>query len=515
MKKLLIPTITILLLLSLINVFADGESSVSTETKPADTSIQTEPLPTQKETNIPTDTESVTSETITQTSSEPVPVFHRLIITYQYSDGKTAYESYETQIRENDSFSVPSPSVKDHSPDQSTVSGIMGQSDISIAVTYTANTKAEWIFGGNKISYNDGNKIVSGTKTIDGRNYTFDADGYLSAPNSFVSINGNDYYLDSSNNFATGYKVINDGIYCFDGSGKMIKNTQKDGYTFDINGRIKGNDLLFVVSGKSYYMLNDTLQTGYMLINGNICYFNDQCEMVQNSTVNGYVFDAQGVMISAININDLYISPIYNITYAGYQVRPDVTVSFEGLTLTEGVHYTLSYGENNKPGTGSVTITGMNIVSGEKTVNFKILKEGRKLTIKYVSDVGMNIAESYVEVIEVGEKYSVESPKVKGYVTKDTKISGTMPDKDITVTVKYTKEGAADPSKTEGGNEGANKNEGEIFEQSLTYNYKLFFTVLIISTVVFGGAILMIINWDMIVHYFRSFKEKRAKKKPF
>lgn len=65
-------------------------------------------------------------------------------------------------------------------------------------------------------------------------------------------------------------------------------------------------------------------------------------------------------------------STIADQTYTGAQIKPEVTVTYDGKTLTKDSDYTVSYGANVNCGTGTVTITGKNGYSGTKSVNFKI-----------------------------------------------------------------------------------------------------------------------------------------------
>lgn len=65
-------------------------------------------------------------------------------------------------------------------------------------------------------------------------------------------------------------------------------------------------------------------------------------------------------------------STIADQTYTGAQIKPEVTVTYDGKTLTKDSDYTVSYGANVNCGTGTVTITGKNGYSGTKSINFKI-----------------------------------------------------------------------------------------------------------------------------------------------
>lgn len=59
----------------------------------------------------------------------------------------------------------------------------------------------------------------------------------------------------------------------------------------------------------------------------------------------------------------------------GAQLKPDVTLTYDGKTLVEGTDYSVAYGENIVPGTnnGKVTFTGMGDYAGTVYKSFNIL----------------------------------------------------------------------------------------------------------------------------------------------
>lgn len=63
------------------------------------------------------------------------------------------------------------------------------------------------------------------------------------------------------------------------------------------------------------------------------------------------------------------------MTYTGAQLKPDVTLTYDGKTLVEGTDYSVAYGENIVPGTnnGKVTFTGMGDYAGTVYKSFNIL----------------------------------------------------------------------------------------------------------------------------------------------
>ena len=84
--------------------------------------------------------EDSTTTTFTFTPSfQSVPINrHKLMISYVYENGRTASNSFTKELKEGDSYSVVSPTIKNYTPDLTNVSGIMGTSDVNKKVTYKA-----------------------------------------------------------------------------------------------------------------------------------------------------------------------------------------------------------------------------------------------------------------------------------------------------------------------------------------------------------------------------------------
>ena len=59
--------------------------------------------------------------------------------------------------------------------------------------------------------------------------------------------------------------------------------------------------------------------------------------------------------------------------YTGKAIKPGVTVTFDGVELDEDVDYEVSYSNNKKVGTATVTITGIGDFTGSQEVTFKIV----------------------------------------------------------------------------------------------------------------------------------------------
>ncbi len=63
-------------------------------------------------------------------------VKHNLTIHYVYENGSPVRDDYKASYPENTPYTVTSPVIKNYHPDQTTVSGKMGTSDVEITVTY-------------------------------------------------------------------------------------------------------------------------------------------------------------------------------------------------------------------------------------------------------------------------------------------------------------------------------------------------------------------------------------------
>ncbi len=84
--------------------------------------------------------------------------------------------------------------------------------------------------------------------------------------------------------------------------------------------------------------------------------------------------------IQPIDISKAEITAIKAQVYTGKANKPAVTIKYNGKKLTKGTDYTVSYKNNKKVGTATVTITGTGKYTGKKTVKFAIIPKGVKLS---------------------------------------------------------------------------------------------------------------------------------------
>lgn len=84
--------------------------------------------------------------------------------------------------------------------------------------------------------------------------------------------------------------------------------------------------------------------------------------------IDGEVLPATSLSVADVELSEATV--IYNRNEA----EPKVRVYAGGIRLTEGVDYTVSYSNNDKVGTATVTVTGMGYFHGSKAVDFEIVK---------------------------------------------------------------------------------------------------------------------------------------------
>ena len=91
--------------------------------------------------------------------------------------------------------------------------------------------------------------------------------------------------------------------------------------------------------------------------------------------------------IVAKSISDASVNAVSAQTYTGSAIKPQVTVKYNGTTLTLNTDYTVSYSNNTNAGTAKIVITGKGTYSGSKTVNFTInAKSISSATVSSIAD---------------------------------------------------------------------------------------------------------------------------------
>lgn len=91
--------------------------------------------------------------------------------------------------------------------------------------------------------------------------------------------------------------------------------------------------------------------------------------------------------ITAKDIITASVTAVADQIYTGSAISPDITVRDGSKTLVKGTDYTVSYSNNIKVGTASITIAGKGNYTGTKTDSFKIIsKFAGKFVVSAISD---------------------------------------------------------------------------------------------------------------------------------
>ena len=98
---------------------------------------------------------------------------------------------------------------------------------------------------------------------------------------------------------------------------------------------------------------------------------------------------------------EVKVQPL-SLKYTGKELRPDVTVTVDGKTLTDE-DFTLSYSSNKKPGTATVTIEGKGFYKGTVAQTF---------TIKENPDLHRSDLNRSIRISMSGSKVNVKWSKV-------------------------------------------------------------------------------------------------------
>ena len=133
------------------------------------------------------------------------------------------------------------------------------------------------------------------------------------------------------------------------------------------------------------------------------------------------------------NILDYTVEHYKQLLDGTYPDDPDERETLQGQ---EG---TMTQAEaKNYPGFTAGTVQQKQITKQGVTVRIYYDRNKHTLTIDYVDQAGKPVAPQHTATLRYEATYDVSSPAVAGYTPDKQKVSGTMPDQDVKVTVTYT-----------------------------------------------------------------------------
>lgn len=109
---------------------------------------------------------------------------------------------------------------------------------------------------------------------------------------------------------------------------------------------------------------------------------------VATSVRDGEKYDLS-VRVDPVDISGATVSSIAATTYTGKAIKPKPTVKLGGVTLVAGTDYALTYANNVKAGTGTVTIAGKGVYAGTIRRTFSIAKAKQAITVAAKKSVAM------------------------------------------------------------------------------------------------------------------------------
>lgn len=87
------------------------------------------------------------------------------------------------------------------------------------------------------------------------------------------------------------------------------------------------------------------------------------------------------LMVSGINLDNCTIALANTqVEYTGQEVKPGVSISYNGNVLVEGSDYDVQYVDNKDIGTATIFVTGRNWYMGAVSLNFQIAKKAPEVT---------------------------------------------------------------------------------------------------------------------------------------
>ena len=99
----------------------------------------------------------------------------------------------------------------------------------------------------------------------------------------------------------------------------------------------------------------------------------DECVSVRASNADAYWYVSSPVSAPGpVSIRNAVVT-VEDAVYAGESVTPQVTVTLDGATLTEGTDYAISYVGNNSVGTALAVVSGAGSYNGTASAGFEVL----------------------------------------------------------------------------------------------------------------------------------------------
>jgi len=139
---------------------------------------------------------------------------------------------------------------------------------------------------------------------------------------------------------------------------------------------LDGGDAIITIEAEDGYSL------GKVWVNGE-----DKTADVSNGTLALTNITEDQVVTVTFQSNSFAVDSIDSVTYNGSAQEPKVTVKDNGVELTAGTDYTVTYTDNTDAGTAAVTVTGLGKYAGQEAATFFIIQP-KELTEDMIEEIG-------------------------------------------------------------------------------------------------------------------------------
>lgn len=320
---------------------------------------------------------------------------HSLQIQYLDENGSQVFPTYSSQLTEGEEYSIPSPASDEIFPNPETVSGVMGDEDVSEIVTYASRlVTVEYVY----------------------------PDGSQAAPTFQITFSTNSNAYTRPSPSVPGYTPSKTGVFIFSGTGhvKVIYYPNKEVRVFFRDRYDRSDpelpDLVYTPSNGQTFTYELPHVPGFIF----------------NPTSISGTKGTEALFYTVTFSREIHYVVINYVYSDGTEAAP---------TVKRKVQYNSGYSFKSPPIDGffpdTPYVTGtMGLEDIEVTVVYH--RESWPLTINYQYKDGTLAAESFVTYIKPGESYNVESPSVEGFVPDTPVVTGTMPDSEVSITVTYS-----------------------------------------------------------------------------
>jgi|GEM_PF-6199027 len=351
---------------------------------------------------------------------------HQLTIHYVYADSSQAHYDYDGAITYGGAYNIASPSITGYTSDMPGVSGIMGDDDVVVTVTYTVNqyTITFDSNGGTAVApiTQDYNTAVSAPASPTRDGYAFSEWQKAGVAYQFTTMPAENITLVAAWNtvpYTITYELSggtnspsNPASYDIETPTFQLADATRTGY--DFGGWYSDSGCTSAVTQVTVGSTDDMILYAKWVP--------QSYDLVLDSTGTD---GSAGVTFDSAVISDLVDASVTGYNVIGYNTEGGALVIDAERHLVPSVE-------------GYTDADGKWVRSQGATLAAVTEIQVHTLTINYEYSAGVPAADPFVGQFQYGQAYNVVSPAVIGYTPGNPAVTGTMDVVDIEVSVLYT-----------------------------------------------------------------------------